>query len=63
VSALPAFLVQLPPASCEKLPVDLHVRRFEHAPTYQAYIRAWSEAGYVLQFENPFSCRVLERVQ
>jgi hypothetical protein len=59
----PLFLVQLPPASCARLPADLHIRRFIHAATFQAYIRAWSEAGYVLQFENPFVCRVLERVR
>ena len=62
MSSLSSFLVQLPPRCCANLPADLHLRRFFHAPTFQAYIRTWSEAGYVLQFETPFICRVLERV-
>ena len=53
------FSVTLPARSRAKLPPVQHVKRFADANTYQAYIRTWSEAGYVIQFDGPHSARVV----
>lgn len=53
------YAVTLPAVSRAKLPPDQHVKRFADANTYQAYIRVWSEAGFVVMFDGPHSARVI----
>lgn len=47
------FAVLLPERSRSILPPDLHVRRFVHATTFDAYLRVWSQAGFEIQFDDP----------
>jgi len=53
------YSVTLPLYSRSKLPVAFHVRRFEDANHYSVYLRAWSEAGFVVLFDGPFSARIV----
>lgn len=53
------YAVTLPLYNRAKLPVSHHIRRFADANVYQTYLRAWSEAGFVVLFEGPFSARIV----